>query len=136
MRYALGHRGHAEMKDRVRALALALILFLFATQPADAAGERMYVIAKSISTGVEARNILVQNNWVESNLRDADFALVVVRSMLRNPISSFSDDIFEIEDEADRQLNISGSNFVVYIYALDENLRPTLVQQTDYPATD
>ena len=38
--------------------------------------------------------------------------------------------------DAEMQLNISGSNFVIYVFALDDNLVPTELKRTSYPARD
>jgi hypothetical protein len=32
-------------------------------------------------------------------------------------------------------LNIAGSNFIVYVFQLDDDLRPTEVRHVAYPAT-
>jgi hypothetical protein len=51
-------------------------------------------------------------------LRRAQFALVVVRSELEMPVSGFYSSVGELKQDAEGQLNIAGSNFVVYIFAL------------------
>jgi len=106
------------------------------TGSARAADEHFYVITKSLSTGVEARRILAQNHWVSVPLRQADFALVVVRSELDFPLSEMYDNIFQPEEDADHQLNIAGSNFVVYIFKLDDNFQPIRIKRVSYPARD
>lgn len=81
----------------------------------------MYIVAKSVPTEMEARRILVKNRWVESRLRQADFALVVVRSALYSPLRGSYTNIGELEEDADHQLNIADSNYVVYLFRLDDD---------------
>jgi hypothetical protein len=51
--------------------------------------------------------------------------LVVVRSELEMPLMGFYLSVAELKQDAETQLNIAGTNFVVYVFALDDDLRPT-----------
>ena len=62
--------------------------------------------------------------------------MVVVRSGLSFPLSGFYENVSELERDADSQLNIAGSNYVVYVFSLDQNLKPFEIIRTDYPAND
>jgi len=97
---------------------------------------RVYVVAKSVSTEMEARDIVAKNGWTESHLRQADIVLVVVRSELEYPLREYYQSIGELEEDADQQLNIAGSNFVVYAFRIDDDLRPTVVRRVAYAAKD
>ena len=94
------------------------------------------VIAPSVSTRMEARAILARVGWHETTLRDASGILVVVRSMLFNPLSSSYESIKELQDAAEHQLNISGENFHVYVYSVTPDLGVTQIQHTSYKAQD
>jgi hypothetical protein len=82
---------------------------------------------------MEARSLL---GWHEVALRDASGILVVVRSMLFNPLSSSYDSIKELQEEAENQLNISGENFHIYIYSITPDLGATEGKHTSYKAED
>lgn len=99
-------------------------------------GLGVYVIAPSVSTSMEARSIRMKKGWVESSLRQADAILVVVRSMLFNPLDYSYDSVKELEDDADSQLNISGENFHVYIYSIDDDMEVSQEKHISYKADD
>lgn len=94
------------------------------------------VIAPSASTRVEARSLLTHWHLQETPLREADGILVVVRSALFNPLMSSYDSIKELQDDADRQLNISGENFHIYIYEINSDLSVSQLKHTSYKADD
>jgi len=94
------------------------------------------VVAPSVSTSIEARLILRKQGWVETSLRDASAALVVVRSMLFDPLQFTYASFGELERDAESQLNIIGQDFHVYVYSLDDNLRPVQLQHVSYKADD
>jgi hypothetical protein len=102
----------------------------------QSAGEQVYVIAESVSTSMEAHRIINQRRWIEVRLRRAQFVLVVVRSELEMPLTGFYESVGELKRDAEMQLNISGSNYVVYIFGLDDDLRPTELKRVAYPAND
>jgi hypothetical protein len=52
------------------------------------------------------------------------------------PVSGIYSSVIELKQDTETQLNISGSNFVVYIFALDDDLRPTELKRIAYPAHD
>jgi hypothetical protein len=62
--------------------------------------------------------------------------LVVVRSELEMPLIGFYESVGELKRDAEMQLNISGSNYVVYIFGLDDDLRPIELKRIAYPAND
>jgi hypothetical protein len=96
----------------------------------------VYVIAPSVSTSMEARSIRMKKAWVESNLRQADAILVVVRSMLLNPLDYSYDSVKELEDDAENQLNILGENFHVYIYSIDDDMKVSQEKHVSYKTDD
>jgi len=106
------------------------------TAPAATRGLGVYVIAPSVSTSMEARSIRMKKGWSESSLRQADVILVVVRSMLFNPLSYSYDSVNELEDDAENQLNISGENFHVYIYSIDDDMAVSQEKHISYKADD
>jgi hypothetical protein len=121
---------------RIAALTLAAIFLVGGVGALRSAGEQVYVIAESVSTSMEAHRILYQQRWVEVPLRRARFVLVVVRSELEMPLTAFYESVGELKRDAEMQLNISGSNYVVYIFGLDDDLRPTELKRIAYPAND
>jgi hypothetical protein len=116
---------------------LASSFFLVAT-PQTAFAQRgisVAVVAHSISTRVEARKVLARQGWTETtNLRQADGILVVCRSGLNWPLNDAYRSFKELNDDADSQLNISGSNFHIYVYKLNNNLSVEKVAHQSFPA--
>ena len=55
-------------------------------------------------------------------MKTADAILVVVRSSLSLLLRSSYDFIGELKEDADRQLNISGQKFHIYLYQLGDDL--------------
>ena len=119
-------------------IILALVVALIV--PLNAYAERglnAVVIAHSISTRAEARKVMQRQGWMEAtNLRQADAILVVCRSGLNWPLSGSYRSIKELSDDADSQLNISGSNFHIYIYQINNNLGVDEIKHIHYPADD
>jgi hypothetical protein len=99
-------------------------------------GLGVYVIAPSVSTSMEARSIRIKKGWTESSLRQADAILVVVRSMLFNPLDYSYDSVKELQDDSESQLNISGENFHVYIYSIDDDMKVSQEKHVSYKADD
>jgi len=130
-----GNRKRAWAALTLRHLVVAMVLFVL-TASAHGAGEQVYVIAESVSTSMEAQRILYQQRWTEVPLRRAQFVLVVVRSELEMPLTGFYSSVAELKRDAEMQLNIAGSNYVIYVFALDDDLRPTEVKRIAYPAND
>jgi len=85
---------------------------------------------------MEARSIRMKNGWTESRLRQADAILVVVRSMLFNPLDYSYDSVKELEEDADNQLNIAGENFHVYLYSVDDDMKVRQEKHISYKAND
>lgn len=94
------------------------------------------VIAPSVSTSMEARRILAQQRWTETSLRYASHLLVVVRSMLFNPLIGYYEHVGKLIEDAENQLNIAGESYHVYIFSLNEDLCPTEVKHVSYKAKD
>ena len=118
-------------------VAFGIALSLSFSRPAvHAAGEQVYVIAESVSTSMEAQRILYRQQWTAVPLRRAQFVLVVVRSELEMPLTGFYSSVADLKHDAEMQLNIAGSNYVVYLFTLDYELRPTELKRIAYPAND
>jgi len=116
---------------------LASSVFFAATHQTAYAqrGLSVAVVAHSISTRIEARKILAQQGWTETtNLRQADGILVVCRSGLNWPLNDSYRSFKELNDDADSQMNISGSNFHIYVYKLNDNLSVEKVAHKSFPA--
>lgn len=126
------------MKNKTKNLLLIIIGFYIICVPSItlARGEKLAIIAPSVSTSIESKEILNRNGWVESNFRQAQGILVVVRSMLFNPLNDTYDSIDELNDDADSQLNISGDNFHIYIYQINDDLSVRQLKHVNYKAND
>ena len=94
------------------------------------------VIAPSISTSMKAREIRLKMHWQEVEPKNADYILVVVRSELFYPLQMSYDSYGELEDDAENQLNISGSNYHIYIYYLENDLSVTEIDHKSFEASD
>lgn len=111
--------------------------FVFSLPAYAERGLSVAVIAHSISTRMEARQVLRRQGWTETtNLRQADGILVVCRSGLNWPLNSSYRSIKELDDNANSQLNISGSNFHIYVYRINDDLSVDEVKHIHYPAND
>lgn len=110
--------------------------FSFSTPANGERGLNVAVIAHSVSTSMEAREVRRRQGWTETSLRQADAILVVCRSGLSYPLSSSYRSIKELDEDADSQLNISGSNFHVYIYRINDDLSVDEIKHIHYPAND
>ncbi|WP_047542097.1 hypothetical protein [Methylotenera versatilis] len=121
-------------------LVLMIVSLLFAaillSFPVKAErGLNVAVIAHSLSTRAEARAVLRKQGWFATeNLRQADGILVVCRSSLRNPLSNNYRSIKELDEDADSQLNISGANFHIYVFRINDNLSVDEVNHVRYEA--
>lgn len=101
---------------RMMVFCLIVLVAAGSLTNAHAGGEKVAVIAPSVSASIEARSIMRRLGWTESNLREAEGILVVVRSMLSDPLNYSYNSIKELREDADIQLNITGEKFHVYIY--------------------
>ena len=116
---------------------LTILAVLFLSPPAQAErGVAVAVIAHSVSTSIEARDVRRRQGWTETSLRDADAILVVCRSELNWPLQNSYESVAALNEDADSQLNISGSNFHVYIYRINSDLSVDEVMHVNYPADD
>ena len=118
------------------ATASALIFVSNPSAAQQRGGSNVFVIAESVSTSIEARRIMRRNGWEESSFRQADFIIVVVRSMILSPLLEQYSSVEQLRLDASNQMNISGSNFVVYIFDIDSRGRPIFFRKIDYPARD
>lgn len=121
-------------------LQIILSLVVSLSVPLNAYAERglnVAVIAQSISTRAEARKVMQRQGWMEAtNLRQADAILVVCRSGLNWLLSGSYRSIKDLSDDTDSQLNISGSNFHIHIYQINNNLGIDEINHIHYPADD
>ena len=105
---------------------LALLASLaFGTGRAVAASQDpiAFVVAPSVSTMREARRMLRFCRWTDTTeLRSADFVLVVVRSSGSEPMSPSYASLKWLRDAANSQLNDLGAQFHVYLYTIREDL--------------
>lgn len=96
--------------------------------------EGVAVIAPSISTSAKAREILAETKIKQIPFRYAEKILVVVRSALFNPLQATYDSVGELQGDSDRQLNIAGPKFHVYVYSMDDDLKVTQVSHKSLDA--
>ncbi len=90
------------------------------------------VIAPSVSTSMEARRIIARQNWTQGKFKTSDAILVVVRSSLSLPLQSSYAFVGELKEDADRQLNIAGPKYHVYLYQLGDDLECTELKHISY----
>jgi hypothetical protein len=116
----------------------AFLVILALSVPVHAErGLSVAVIAHSLSTRMEAREVLRRQGWIETtNLRQADGILVVCRSGLSWPLNSSYESVKDLDRDAESQLNISGSNFHIYVYRINDDLSVGEVKHINYPAND
>ena len=69
--------------------------------------------------------VIARQGWTQGKMKTADAILVVVRSSLSLLLRSSYDFIGELKEDADRQLNISGQKFHIYLYQLGDDLECT-----------
>jgi len=125
------------MTNKIRqiiVIALLLTSLVECIAFAESRSLNMAVIAPSVSTSMEARSIMREKGWLETNFRQADGILVVVRSMLFNPLNYSYRSIDDLQKDADMQLNISGEKFHVYIYQINDDLSVTQLKHISYKA--
>ena len=94
------------------------------------------VIAPSVSTSMKAREVRYQMKWQEVLPKCVDYILVVVRSGLSFPLQMRYDSYNELKDDAENQLNISGSNYHIYLFYLEKDLSVTEVDHKYFEAVD
>lgn len=94
------------------------------------------VIAPSVSTAMKAREIRAQGRWSEVQPKLASHALVVCRSVLMLPLRSRYDCYCELRQDAEGQLNISGSKYHVYLYRIEDDLTVAESDHTSFDAED
>ena len=128
------------MQKHVRLVSMIALLFaviFLAFQAKAERGLNVVVIAHSLSTRAEARAVLRKQGWFETeNLRQADGILVVCRSNLKTPLSDNYISKKELDEDADSQLNISGANFHIYVFRINDNLSVDEVNHVRHEAGD
>jgi hypothetical protein len=95
--------------------------------------QQVCIIAESVSTRTEANRIIQEKGWNIVPIDQAQYALVVVRSDLENPLIGPYKTIFDLQRDATNQLD-SGDNFVVYLFALSTNSSWIAIELRFYPA--
>lgn len=114
---------------------ILIFIALFSTSPARAEEAlSVAVIAHSVSTSMEAREIRIRQGWLEADYTHADALLVVCRSMLLNPLMHGYGSIEDLDRDTENQLNIAGSNFHVYIYQINADFSVSQIKHLHYPA--
>lgn len=98
--------------------------------------EEYSVIAHSLSTQSEARKVLSQIGETSYSLSTKNLVLVVCRSGLMFPLNSSYDSLGELNSDADSQLNISGENFHIYIFQMNNDGSFSENQHVNYKAED
>lgn len=118
-------------------VSILLVLLLFSEVSFSQKGiTEVAVIAPSVSTSMKAREVRHKMKWQEVAPKDADYILVVVRSGLSYPLQMSYDSYGELKDDAENQLNISGSNYHIYLFYLEKDLSVTVVDHKYYEAED
>lgn len=92
------------------------------------------IVAHSMSTSRKAKEILRNKRWTESNPKKADKILVVCRSGLSDPLDDSYDSFHDLNKDADGQLNISGSNYHVYLYDIEDDLSLSQIEHSSFSA--
>ena len=114
--------------------SLILIFIFLSTINSQDKISSVHVIAPSVSTSIKAREILTAKNWKEVPLKRADYVLVVVRSVLYLPLISQYNSYCDLVKEAERQLNISGFYYHIYIYEIKDDFGVTEVSHKYFEA--
>jgi endonuclease YncB( thermonuclease family) len=94
------------------------------------------IIAHSISTSRKAREVCREMGWREADPRSASAVLVVCRSMLYNPLRNSYSSYADLNRDAGMQLNISGSNYHIYLYEFASDLSVRQIDHTSFEAKD
>ena len=77
---------------------------------------------------------MASQGWTQGKFKTAEAILVVVRSSLSLPLRSSYIFVGELKEDADRQLNIAGPKFHVYLYQLGDDLECTELRHISYEA--
>lgn len=94
------------------------------------------VIAPSVSTSMKANQIIADKGWSLCSPREANAVLVVVRSSLMFPLNTSHDSYKELEEDAERQLNIAGRNYHVYLFRINDDLSVSEIDHKSFEAKD
>ena len=124
----------ADLRWFIRFICVITFVLLGTANP-QADVKQVYVIAESVSARTEASRIIHETGWNIVPIDQAQYALVVVRSDLEHPLVGPYKTLFELQRDA-RNLHNAGSNFVVYLFALDTNFAWITIEMRFYPAKD
>lgn len=117
-----------------------IVLFVLFTANRATAGkggiDAVAVIAHSLSTSMKAREIRANARWVEVSAKEADHVLVVCRSALFNPLDYSYDCYCDLDEDAENQFNISGSNYHIYLYQINDDLSVSQTSHNSFEADD
>jgi hypothetical protein len=80
------------------------------------------VIALSDFTEKKAREIMKQRRLSKVPLNGASEILVIVGSVMDDPLDEEYDSVCDLMEDADRQFNMVGPDFHLYFYEMNENL--------------
>jgi hypothetical protein len=94
------------------------------------------VIAPSISTEQFAKATLARLGLIEVKPKKASRVLVVVRSLLIDPLQANYNSIGELAKDADSQLNIIGPKYHSYFFRLDDDLSVTQLEHVAEDASN
>jgi len=84
---------------------------------------------------MEANSVIARLKWTRTNnWKTADAVLVVVRSMLFNPLSQSYESVCELKQDAESQLNIAGQKFHIYTYTINDDLSVSQTAHQSYDA--
>jgi hypothetical protein len=98
--------------------------------------ETVATIAHSVSCSMKAREVRTRQGWTEASLGRADAILVVCRSALYNPLQTVYRTYCELDEDAENQFNISGTNYHIYLYQLDEDLAAHQIEHVSFEAVN
>jgi len=117
------------------AMCSFIVLLALSTAVRAERGLNVAVIAESVSTRIEARNVMRRQGWTEeTDFRRADAILVVCRSGLMLPLNDTYRSISDLHHDVEGLLNITGDNYHVYIFRINSNLGVEQSGHINYPA--
>lgn len=112
-----------------------LLLTALLMAPAQTAGLRVTVMADfSVFTKMEAENVVLRLALAKVPAKQASAVLVVVRSVLPLPLRARYDSLCELREDAERQLNIAGPKYHVYLFRLADDLSLSRLDHVSYKA--
>jgi hypothetical protein len=94
------------------------------------------IIAPSASTAVKAGELIALDHLNEVDASAAEAYLVVTRSDLTYPLSSFYSDERGLRGAVESQFNSSGSFYHMYLYAVNRDASLTEIRHTVFSAEE